>query len=105
MRSCRPRRAPPPSSRKSFHRTSLFPPHAVVAGPATWATWRRMIHPVTPAFPVEGLQDRWARVGPATAAAGPVGVVGGVVSAAIAVVTLTPVESGEMLPAASRAAT
>src|SRR5947208_16933119 len=42
---------------------------------------------------------------PATAAERPVGVAGGVVSATIPVVMLTLIELGEMLPAASRAAT
>ena len=51
---------------------------------------------------VEALHDKLAPVGPAAAAVSPVGVVGGVVSG---IVMLTLVESGETLPAASRAAT
>jgi len=57
---------------------------------------------ITPTLSVEALQDRLTPVEPAAAAMRPAGVVGGVVSASV---MLTLVESAEMLPAASRAAT
>ncbi len=54
---------------------------------------------------VDAFHDRLIVVAPATVATRPVGVEGGVVSAALVVVALALADSDETLPAASRAAT